>query len=249
MSGLLYCHAIDVGLAVAGEFEETDALGALVKESRIKREIETQSGLIRAILRVEFGANLFNYDFWHTSPISHPANGAGDVELAKATMPSTFNMQQLTLKFLDADNYSITGSVSGVIQASQAKASDYNLGGLVILAADWSGTAAADDKVYILGYTVDPIIAGICAKLVATQLVKELVQRHAMDSDLKIIRDMRKEYLQHLYDIRDGKSDLGGRQYQDIGRWINLPSWNIDELGKDVSKYRRFADNYQTDLD
>jgi len=238
--GLQYCAVIDASLAAAGEFERVDDLGKLVKEGRIRREIHSQSGLISAALLREF-PSFASYSFWYTKPFEHP-NNTGSISLGRATLADSVGMQEIKLTFLDSINYSIYGSESGLISASQSKAVDFSGSGIAILASDWSNTAVAGDLIYICGYTVHPLVAAICAKLTAYELINEMMSKQAVEGDLKLLQSSIKRWNQRLMDIRDGGLDVGARKYVDVGSRMSLPVWAMSELGEDQSAYRGVND-------
>jgi hypothetical protein len=90
----------------------------------------------------------------------------------------------------------------------------------------------------MLGYTIHPLLAGICAKLAAVEIVDEQMRRQVLDTDLKLIEKARKHWLAQLDALRKGDIDIGGRARVQVGQRLSLPAWKIDECGYDTSDYR-----------
>lgn len=243
MIGIQYCHVVDVALATAGEFARIDDLGKLVKDGMIKREIHNQSGLIRAALRTEFGTAIDAVSFWYTAPFEYPKNET-DVYLIKATLAESIGMQEIKLSFTAPEVYSIIGSVSGSIAVGQSTKNDYDANGINILADDWvdAEEAVKGELIYIEGYTIDPILTAICSGLTACALIEIQMRKQALDVEPKLLINATKRYTKMLDDLHDGKLDLGGRNYIDVGQTLSVPIWNISEIGEDDSHYRKLPD-------
>lgn len=242
--GDLYCHVADVDIASVGQFEAIDSIGRLVQPSRIRDQIYAQSALIQAALYKEYGDVFNSQPFWYKKPIAAPSNTNADVELAIAILPNTLGFQQITLEFLDDANYSIKGSELGVIAATQPKNSDYNVGGITILAANWTGNPSSGDKIYLLSYTVHPFLVSITAKLTAIEILWGLISNQSATEAPKSLISIRDYWRKMIDDLRDGRLELGGRRYTVVGHMLHLPRWDIDIYGQDVSKYRLEPDTY-----
>lgn len=240
--GQEFCHQFDVSLALAGEMEKTDDLGALIKPGFQRREIMNQTGLIVSTLREEFGLVFTNYDYWYSPPIEHPLN-TGDLAISAATLTEAdVGMQQIKILATSSTEFSVIGSIDGTIATGQAFLSGYNANGITILAADITGTPDIGDTVYISGYNVDPMLVTICAKLTAFELIESLMRNQALEYDLKLLQTGKRYWQKRLEDIRDGRAGLAGRQYVDVGQVLSVPTWEINEYGEDSSKYRDVYD-------
>lgn len=238
--GKEYCHTMDASMGLQGELQRVDNKGALVKDGAIRMEIQNQTSLIINELRLEF-PDLENVDYWSRPPFEHPLN-SGTISLIAATLTSTIGMQQITLTFLDADNYKIVGSTSGVIAATQAKAANYDTGGLTIPAANWDGTAVAGDRIYIMGYTVDALVVTICAKLTIMEIIENMMRNQALEYDLKLLIKGKAYWRGVLDALKSGKIDLKSRQFQNVGQFLNVPTQSIGDTGLDESLYREVND-------
>ncbi len=231
----MYCHPIDVSMAVAGEFDVQDTFGELCKRGAIAQEIIQQSGVIKAALYELYGDTLLDKDLWKGNPFAHPKNEC-DIILNLATLNDSVGMQEIRIVFSDATDFTVRGSVDGAIGSGDVN-TNFDTGGVEFLSANWEGTAVADAIIYITSYTVDPVIMFLCSKLTAVELIDNLVRTRSVDTKPYLILEAHKRYKQYLKDLADGTTSLSNFSRQVAG-FLNFENrWQLDELGQDVTDY------------
>jgi hypothetical protein len=164
-----------------------------------------------------------------------------DGALSDITVSTAAITETLTITFTSSSAFGVVGSVTGSL-GTGTTGGEHTSGYLTIPAANWSGTFASGDIVYVSVYKAKPLIITLSALLSAGLMLKSTYQGIG-------ISEMGKEYWEQGQDLlkklQKPYTDEGLQLDSFSARDISPQgvSYAVDVLGRDVSKY---ADNELT---
>ena len=225
---------------------------AVRDDARVRQYILRADSVIRDALRPYYAMDSEVEDTPYNGPPQAPfavpdhdiSGNSSDGALSDITVASNAKTEVFTITFTGNTAFSVSGTVSGS-QGTGSTASDFTASNssIVIPAANWSGTFAANDVIKVAVYRAKPLIV-TCSALLATGL---LLKSSFEGGDGVSARGV--DFQTQAEDLIDRLQ----RPYEDDGLQLDTFSardltpegvaYFVDMVGKDVSRY---ADNEMT---